>query len=106
MAKRGGNINKLEAYVKILATGGKLFTARFIKKDGTRRSMNCRLGVKRYLTGEGMSYNPLQKLLLPVFDMQVLGYRNINLNTMYSLIIDGIQYSVKEKQTKNVKSKI
>lgn len=95
MAKRGGNINRLEAYVKMRATDGQIFTARFIKKDGTRRSINCRLGVIREVKGKGMKYNPLQRLLLPVFDMQISEYRMINLNTMYSLIIDGIQYSVK-----------
>lgn len=106
MAKRGGNINKLEAYMKIRGTNGQIFTARFIKKDGTRRSMNCRLGVASEVTGKGMSYNPLQKLLLPVYDMQSREYRMINLNTMYSVVIDGVQYSVKERKVKNVKSKV
>jgi hypothetical protein len=95
MAKRGGTINRLEAYLKIRETNGAIFTARFIKKDGTRRSINCRLGVYTKITGKGMSYNPLQRLLLPVWDMQASGYRNINLNTMYSLIINGTQYSVR-----------
>mgnify|MGYP003109620399 CR=1 FL=1 len=26
---------------------GKIFTAEFIKKDGSRRQMNCRTGVKK-----------------------------------------------------------
>lgn len=95
MAKRGGKINKLEAYLKIRETNGAIFTARFIKKDGTRRKMNCRLGVSRDIVGKGMNYNPLQKLLLPVYDMQACDYRNINLNTMYSLTINGTQYSVR-----------
>jgi hypothetical protein len=95
MARRGGKINLLEAYLKIRETRGSIFTARFIKKDGTRRKMNCRLGVRREIVGKGMSYNPLQKLLLPVYDMQVCEYRNINLNTMYSLTINNIQYSIK-----------
>jgi len=90
-----GTLNKLEAYVKIMNSNGKIFTAEFIKKNGDLRSMNCRLGVKKELSGKGMSYKPLQKLLLPVFDMQKNEYRMINLNTMYSLQIDSNIYIVK-----------
>jgi hypothetical protein len=88
-------INKLEAYVKILNTKGQIFTASFIKKNGSYRDMNCRLGVVKERTGKGMSYKPLQRLLLPVFDMQKKEYRMINLNTVYYLVIGGIKYIVK-----------
>lgn len=37
--------------------GGKFFTVTFIKKDGTIRKMNARLGVTKGLTGKGMAYN-------------------------------------------------
>jgi len=87
-------LNKLEAYMKILDTKGKIFTAEFVKKDGEFRTMNCRLGVVKDVSGKGMSYKPLQRLLLPVFDMQKQEYRMINLNTMYSLKIGGVKYRV------------
>jgi len=87
-------LNKLEAYVKILDTKGKIFTAEFIKKDGSLRVMNCRLGVTKGVNGKGMSYKPLQRLLMPVFDMQKKEFRMINLNTMYSLQTNGVKYRV------------
>jgi hypothetical protein len=87
-------LNKLEAYMKIIDTKGKIFTAEFVKKDGEFRTMNCRLGVMKDINGKGMSYKPLQRLLLPVFDMQKNEYRMINLNTMYSLKIGGVNYRV------------
>ena len=30
---------------------GKIFSVSFIKKDGTERTMICRLGVQKYLSG-------------------------------------------------------
>ena len=32
---------------------GQFFTIEFIKKDGTLRVMNCRTGVKKYLSNTG-----------------------------------------------------
>ena len=32
-------------------TSGKIFTAQFIKKDGSRRLMNCRTNVKKFTNG-------------------------------------------------------
>ena len=72
----------------IQTSNGQVFSALFIKKDGTERSMLCRLGVKKYLTGKGMKYNPLDKDLLPVYDMQSKGYRMINLKTVKALQIN------------------
>ena len=35
---------------------GKIFTACFTKKDGSERVMNCRTGVKKYVTGRGKKF--------------------------------------------------
>lgn len=59
---------------------GKIFKAIFIKKDGTERTMVCRLGIQKYLTGAGPKYD--YDNLLCVFDMQKEEYRNINLDTL------------------------
>lgn len=87
-------INKLEAYAKMRTSSGKVFTATFIKKDGTVRNLNGRIGVKKGVTGKGMRYKPLQKLLLPVYDMQKKAFRMINLDTMEHLKINGQEYMV------------
>lgn len=72
----------------------KIFTAQFVKKDGTIRRINCRLGVKKHLKGGEIAYNPSERGYLTVYDVQNKGYRMLNLNTLLSLTIDGITYEV------------
>lgn len=71
---------------------GKIFTAVFTKKDGSTRTMNCRMNVKKYVTGKGLAFNPMDKGLLPVFDLQKDAYRFVNLNALISLTIKGKTY--------------
>lgn len=75
---------------------GKFFTVEFIKKDGSRRVMNCRTGVKKYTTGKGLSFNPIAKSLLPVFDVQKKDYRFINLSTIIWVQVSGVKYWVSD----------
>jgi hypothetical protein len=62
-----------------------IFTVDFIKKDGTLRTMNCRLGVTRHLKGGELGYNAKEKNLLPVFDMVAGAYRMINVSTIIEI---------------------
>ena len=62
-----------------------IFTVDFIKKDGTLRTMNCRLGVTRHLKGGELGYNAKEKNLLPVFDMAAGAYRMINVSTIIEI---------------------
>lgn len=71
---------------------GRIFTSKFIKKDGTVRVMNCRIGVKRHLKGGKLRFDPVEKGLLTVFDMQKKGYRFINLNTMMYIQVGDTKY--------------
>ena len=89
-----GQITKREAIEKIKAQGGKIFTVTFIKKDGSKRVMNCRLHVRKGVKGVGMSYDPLERGLLPCFDMQKQAFRMINLKTILSLTFAGTEYIV------------
>lgn len=70
------------------ATQGKFFTVVFVKKDGTTRVMNCRLGVTKHLKGGVSTLNPSE--FLTVYDMQAEGYRAINLSTIVSITCGGI----------------
>lgn len=88
-------ISKREAAQIIKNTKGKYFTVSFTKKDGTNRVMNARLGVKVYLKGGILPYNPDEKGLIPVFDAKIKGYRMININTINKLIVDRVEYDVK-----------
>ena len=80
-------------------TKGAFFTVKFIKKDGTERVMNCRLGVKKYLHGGELPYDPVAKGLIPVWDPIAAkkqdgseGYRTISINTISSAKIGGKEY--------------
>lgn len=61
---------------------GRIFSVEFVKKDGTLRKMTCRIGVKKYLKGGGLKFDPKAYSLLPVFDMHKEAYRMINLKTI------------------------
>jgi len=62
---------------------GKIFSVSFIKKDGTERTMVCRLGVQKHLSGGKNVNDPSQHLT--VFDMHKKAYRNVALGTIYQL---------------------
>ena len=88
-------ISKNEAAGKIRASNGKIFTATIIKRtNGERRELNCRLGVKKYVTGEGLKFEPSNKNLIVVFDMQKNGYRMINIDGLEALKIDGEEFTI------------
>jgi len=89
-----GIITKEQAKQLIKDTRGKFFTATFIKKDGTTRVMNARLGVKAYLKGGELPYDPESKGLIPVFDIPKREYRMINLDTLTNLKIGNNTYQV------------
>jgi hypothetical protein len=88
-------ISRDELVQKIKDTKGAFFTVTFIKKDGTTRVMNARFGVKKYLKGGELPYDPIAKGLLPVFDVQKGEYRMINTSTLLGANIGNQQYIVK-----------
>ncbi len=81
--------NFKETLAEIQTAQNTIFSVTFIKKDGSVRNMVARLHVKKGLNGKGMAYNPVEKGLLPVWDMQKNGFRMINLKTVTELKIKG-----------------
>ena len=61
---------------RILSSNGKIFSVEFVKKDGSVRLMNCRLGVTKYLKGGSSTLD--SNKFITVYDMQSKGYRAIN----------------------------
>jgi len=51
-------------------------TVKFIKKDGSLRVMNCRLGVTKHLKGGCSTLNPDK--FITVYDLKSEGYRAID----------------------------
>lgn len=82
---------RLEGYIRRL--NGKIFTVNFIKKDKTKRKMNARTSVTKYVKGTGKP-NGLSTSCIKVFDMQKHAYRQINLATVTSIKAEGITYKV------------
>ncbi len=72
---------------------GRIFTAIFIKRTtGERRTMTCRLGVKKHVKGVGMAYKPEDHNLIGVYDMQYAAqvnpekaYRMIDLESVMEI---------------------
>ena len=80
----------------IYKTNGKFFSAVFIKKNGERRLMLCRLGVKKGVKGVGLRFKPQDKGYMTVFDIHKDGHRFLNLMTLMSLKIRGNEYQVEQ----------
>ena len=74
---------------------GSIFSVVFLKKNGEVRKMVCRFGVKKHLKGGSLSFDPLQRALLVVFDMQKEAYRMINLETISQIQMKGVEYYVR-----------
>jgi hypothetical protein len=63
-------------------TGGKIFVVEFTKKDGSRRRLVGRLGVRCHAHGGSLKFDPHGLGLVNVYDIQNHGYRFINLATV------------------------
>ena len=83
----------MEKFKKVLqeiqTANNTIFSVEFIKKDGSVRTMTARLNVKKGVKGTGMAYDPIEKGLLPVWDMQKNAFRMINLKAVTKLQIKG-----------------
>lgn len=74
---------------------GRVFGVTFVKRtDGSVREMNCRGGVKKGVTGQGMKYDPASKNLVTVFDMQNGEFRHINQDTITRVTMNGVTFTV------------
>lgn len=74
---------------KIVGNKGRIFSVTFIKKDGSIRSMTCRLGVSKNIKGSGMRYNTESKDYLVVYSTQDKDYRIVNINTLLRIKANG-----------------
>ena len=78
-------------------TEGKIFRVSFIKRTtGELRHLNGRLGVQKGVKGVGMKYNPTERELLPVYDIQKKEFRMINLSGIKEVEFQGRVYKTEE----------
>ena len=78
-------------------SNGKVFSAKFVKKDGSIRTMNCRTGVVKHVTGKGRNFDPITANLIPVFDMNNDGHRFINYSKLIWIKIGGEMFNFNNK---------
>lgn len=96
-------ISRVKAGLLIQSTRGKYFSVEFEKKDGSRRKMVARTGVKKFRKTEdkkSFASNPDNPYFL-VYDIEKEGYRVINLETLFWIRFRGSQYHVIEKYRKS-----
>ena len=75
---------------------GRFFSVKFVKKDGTIRRSNGRFGVTKYLKGGVNKVTRYDNTYDTTFDVQVMGYRTINLHTIVSVRANKAEYTVVE----------
>ena len=74
----------------------KIFSCIFLKKDGSIRVMNCRLGVFKGVKGTGKPIHNKSNSYMTVYDMIKKSYRVINLDTLTLLEMKGRLYHVQD----------
>ena len=78
----------------LIENSNEIFSVVFLKKSGEVRPMTCRFGVKKHLKGGELKFDPLERAMLVVFDMQKEAYRMINLETISNINMKGVEYYV------------
>jgi hypothetical protein len=75
-----------KAFDILKSMGKKKFEVLFIKRTtGEARRMACQYGVKKNITGKGMRYDPKNRNLSVVFDLEKDSYRMINVEGLISI---------------------
>lgn len=70
-------------------SNGKMVTVSFIKKDGSLRVINGRLGVTKYLKGGKLPAKSAEHI--NIYDVKNKGYRSVNRSTIVALRMQGIE---------------
>ena len=82
--------DELKAMIK--STKGRFFSCTFIKKDGSKRVMNARIGCHKGVKGVGRKFSTPN--LVTVFDAKAKEYRMINVDTMLTFNCGNFSWSV------------
>ena len=88
-------INKHEAVEIIKGTKGKFLSVKFIKKNGDKRTLVGRNGVRSYLKGGELKYSPEERGYIVLWCNKAKNYRMVNTNTITELNVNKQKYLVK-----------
>ena len=73
---------------------GKFVGIDFVKKGGSGRSLNGRLGVRKHLNGGKNTVEAQSRPYLTLFDMKNSGYRAVNLATVARVRANGKEFAI------------
>lgn len=82
--------------IDLIKGSSDIINVKFIKKDNTLRSMNCRVYVKVNLSTNPNKKHIIDKNHIIVYDMLSKGYRKINKDTIKSIKKYGTEYIIKD----------
>jgi hypothetical protein len=90
-------VSPLEALALLQSTAGRFFTIWFVKRsDGRIRRMTCRLRGQPHPAG--LKFDPHDRALLPVWDLQAREWRFVNLEGVLCVRTDGKSYRVDHRR--------
>ena len=92
-------INRNKAKELIKDSKGLIFSATYIKKDNTIRTLTSRTG-KQYTskTGRKAPYKAQDYNLMHLYDMRKKAFRMLNFNTLLTLSINKEKYLIEQKE--------
>ena len=80
---------------KVKKSMGRFFTVVFTKRStGEKRTMTCRLGVKKHLKGGARAYNPEELGLMIVWEPKSATYKSIPTDAVLEVRMAGKVYQV------------
>ena len=92
ISQRNNRPSSDEMVKMIKSTKGKWFSCTFIKKDGSKRVMNGRIGCHKGVKGIGRNFK--KENLVTVFDAQAKEYRMVNVDTMLTFKCGAFSWKV------------
>ena len=72
---------------------GTIATVEFIKKDGSLRTLNGRLNVKKHLKGGTKAFDDKDYGLITIYDLKNKGYRSFKVENLKKLKVKGQEYN-------------
>lgn len=75
-------VHRLQLEKLLTSMNGKFVGVDFVKADGTARSLNGRLGVRRHLKGGDNTVCGADRPYIVIYDVKSKGYRALNLATV------------------------
>jgi hypothetical protein len=88
-------MSKVQKVMRLIdQTQGRFFSVTFLKRETSEeRTMLCRTGVRKFVTGTGLKFNPRERGLVSVWSADSQGYRFVPCESVTRLVINGQVYN-------------